>query len=133
MGDLSNDTALRGFLPEGEIDIVVGTPLTEQPFDLVSHAGREIKPRMHAFARAVFIETGATTVGNVSRSRPSRGGSLLHHPARCCHSFRQAERRQRLIAAVLLWRPTDGARRDRPFAVFEVDVFRFPESSAAAS
>jgi hypothetical protein len=34
---------IKLFLPAGEIDIVVGTPLTEQPFDLVWHAGRQIK------------------------------------------------------------------------------------------
>jgi Nucleotidyl transferase AbiEii toxin, Type IV TA system len=38
-----NAEFIKLFLPAGEIDIVVGTPLTEQPFDLVSHAGREIK------------------------------------------------------------------------------------------
>lgn len=34
---------IKLFLTAGEIDIVVGTPLTNQPFDLVQYAGREIK------------------------------------------------------------------------------------------
>ncbi|MDB5998631.1 MAG: hypothetical protein JWP52_330 [Rhizobacter sp.] len=38
-----NAEFIKLFLPAGEIDIVVGTPLTDQPFDLVSYAGREIK------------------------------------------------------------------------------------------
>ena len=38
-----NAEFIKLFLPAGEIDIVVGMPLTEQPFELVSHAGREIK------------------------------------------------------------------------------------------
>lgn len=38
-----NAEFIKPFLPAGEIDIVVGTPSTEQPFDLVSYAGREIK------------------------------------------------------------------------------------------
>ena len=38
-----NAEFIKLFLPAGEIDIVVGTPLTEQPFDLVWHAGREIR------------------------------------------------------------------------------------------
>ena len=38
-----NAEFIKLFLPTGEIDIVVGTPLTEQPFDLVLHAGLEIK------------------------------------------------------------------------------------------
>lgn len=38
-----NAEFIKLFLPAGEIDIVVGTPLTELPFDLVLHAGREIK------------------------------------------------------------------------------------------
>ena len=31
------------YLLAGEIDIVVGVPLTQRPFDLVPYAGREIK------------------------------------------------------------------------------------------
>jgi len=38
-----NAEFIKLFLPAGEIDIVVGTPLTERPFDLMSHEGREIK------------------------------------------------------------------------------------------
>ncbi len=38
-----NAEFIKLFLPAGEIDIVVGTPLTEQPFDVVLYAGREIK------------------------------------------------------------------------------------------
>lgn len=38
-----NAEFIKLFLPTGEIDIVVGTPLTEQPFDVVAYAGREIK------------------------------------------------------------------------------------------
>ncbi|ROU08024.1 nucleotidyl transferase AbiEii/AbiGii toxin family protein [Lysobacter enzymogenes] len=34
---------LKLFLPGGEIDVVVGTPLTERPFDLVEYRGRTIK------------------------------------------------------------------------------------------
>ena len=34
---------IKLFLPEGEIDIVVGTPLTDNPFEVVNHRGREIK------------------------------------------------------------------------------------------
>lgn len=34
---------LKLFLPNGEIDVVVGTPLTAQPFDLVEYHGRTIK------------------------------------------------------------------------------------------
>jgi hypothetical protein len=35
-------------LPEGEIDIVVGTPLTSSPFELVTHAGMEIRVETNA-------------------------------------------------------------------------------------
>jgi hypothetical protein len=38
-----NAEFIKLFLPAGEIDIVVGTPLTPQPFDVVPYAGREIK------------------------------------------------------------------------------------------
>ena len=34
---------LKLFLSEGEIDIVVGTPLTNRPFEMVSHAGIGIR------------------------------------------------------------------------------------------
>jgi hypothetical protein len=34
---------IKFFLPQGEIDIVVGTPLTDEPFDLVTHAGRQVR------------------------------------------------------------------------------------------
>jgi Nucleotidyl transferase AbiEii toxin, Type IV TA system len=37
-----NAEFLKFYLPEGEIDIVVGTPLTDSPFEAVSYAGREI-------------------------------------------------------------------------------------------
>ncbi len=32
----------------GEIDVVVGTPLTQQPFELVEHAGRTIRVETNA-------------------------------------------------------------------------------------
>ncbi len=35
-------------LPEGEIDIVVGTPLTPSPFEWVTHAGMEIRVETNA-------------------------------------------------------------------------------------
>ena len=38
-----NAEFIKLFLPAGEIDIVVGSALTEQPFELVSHTGRDIK------------------------------------------------------------------------------------------
>ena len=38
-----NAEFIKLFLPAGEIDIVVGTALTEHPFDIVMHAGRPIK------------------------------------------------------------------------------------------
>jgi hypothetical protein len=38
-----NAEFIKLFLPAGEIDIVVGTALTDQPFDVVRHAGRDIK------------------------------------------------------------------------------------------
>jgi predicted nucleotidyltransferase component of viral defense system len=38
-----NAEFIKLFLPTGEIDIVVGTALTEQPFEQVAHAGRDIK------------------------------------------------------------------------------------------
>jgi len=34
---------IKLFLPAGEIDIVVGSPLTEHPFDVASFAGRDIR------------------------------------------------------------------------------------------
>jgi len=34
---------IKLYLPEGEIDLVVGTALTDQPFDMVEHAGRTIR------------------------------------------------------------------------------------------
>lgn len=34
---------LKLFLPGGEIDVVVGTPLTERPFEAVEYRGRSIK------------------------------------------------------------------------------------------
>lgn len=34
---------LKFFLPAGEIDIVVGTPLTDQPFEIAHYAGRDIR------------------------------------------------------------------------------------------
>lgn len=38
-----NAEFIKFFLPTGEIDIVVGTALTEQPFEQVAYAGRDIK------------------------------------------------------------------------------------------
>lgn len=38
-----NAEFLKFFLPDGEIDIVVGTSLTEQPFEVAQYAGREIR------------------------------------------------------------------------------------------
>jgi hypothetical protein len=38
-----NAEFIKFFLPQGEIDIVVGMPLTDEPFDLVTHAGRQIR------------------------------------------------------------------------------------------
>ena len=38
-----NAEFLRLYLPDGEIDIVVGTALTDSSFDLLTYAGREIK------------------------------------------------------------------------------------------
>lgn len=38
-----NAEFIKLFLPHGEIDIVVGTPLTDNPFDLVRHRDRTIK------------------------------------------------------------------------------------------
>lgn len=38
-----NAEFIKLFLPAGEIDIVVGTALTEQPFEQVAYAGRDIK------------------------------------------------------------------------------------------
>lgn len=38
-----NAEFIKFFLPAGEIDIVVGTTLTRRPFDIVPHAGRDIK------------------------------------------------------------------------------------------
>lgn len=38
-----NAEFIKLFLPAGEIDIVVGTALTDTPFDVVTHAGRDIK------------------------------------------------------------------------------------------
>lgn len=38
-----NAEFIKLFLPAGEIDIVVGTPLTSHPFDVVRHAGRDIR------------------------------------------------------------------------------------------
>lgn len=38
-----NAEYIKFFLPEGEIDIVVGTALTPEPFDLVAYAGHNIK------------------------------------------------------------------------------------------
>lgn len=38
-----NAEFIKLFLPTGEIDIFVGTALTDQPFDVVSYAGRNIK------------------------------------------------------------------------------------------
>lgn len=38
-----NAEFIKFFLPSGEIDIVVGTALTDRPFDIVRHAGRDIK------------------------------------------------------------------------------------------
>ncbi|NBY28373.1 MAG: nucleotidyl transferase AbiEii/AbiGii toxin family protein [Betaproteobacteria bacterium] len=38
-----NAEFIKLFLPTGEIDIVVGTALTEQPFEQVAYAGRAIK------------------------------------------------------------------------------------------
>lgn len=34
---------LKFFLPDGEIDVIVGTSLTDDPFDIVAYAGREIR------------------------------------------------------------------------------------------
>lgn len=34
---------IKLFLPAGEIDIVVGTSLTDRPFDIMHHYGREIR------------------------------------------------------------------------------------------
>lgn len=38
-----NAEFIKLFLPAGEIDIVVGTALTDNPFDVVTYAGREIR------------------------------------------------------------------------------------------
>lgn len=38
-----NAEFIKFFLPAGEIDVVVGTALTDRPFDVVFHAGRYIK------------------------------------------------------------------------------------------
>lgn len=38
-----NAEFIKLYLPQGEIDIVVGTALTAQPYEVVQHAGREIK------------------------------------------------------------------------------------------
>ena len=38
-----NAEFIKFFLPSGEIDIVVGTPLTDRPFDVVEYEGRDIK------------------------------------------------------------------------------------------
>ncbi|KRI01536.1 nucleotidyl transferase AbiEii/AbiGii toxin family protein [Curvibacter sp. PAE-UM] len=38
-----NAEFIKFYLPQGEIDIVVGTALTAQPYEVVKHAGREIK------------------------------------------------------------------------------------------
>lgn len=38
-----NAEFIKFYLPDGEIDIVVGAALTEQSFDIVHYAGREIK------------------------------------------------------------------------------------------
>lgn len=38
-----NAEFIKLFLPAGEIDIVVGSALTERPFELASYAGRDIK------------------------------------------------------------------------------------------
>ncbi len=38
-----NAEYLKFYLPTGEIDIVVGASLTDSPFDVVSHFGRDIK------------------------------------------------------------------------------------------
>lgn len=38
-----NAEFIKFYLPQGEIDIVVGTALTAQPYEAVQHAGREIK------------------------------------------------------------------------------------------
>jgi hypothetical protein len=38
-----NAEFIKLFLPAGEIDIVVGTALTDRPFEVVTHAGRDIK------------------------------------------------------------------------------------------
>ncbi|MFN4351540.1 MAG: nucleotidyl transferase AbiEii/AbiGii toxin family protein [Hylemonella sp.] len=38
-----NAEFIKLYLPQGEIDIVVGTALTAQPYEVVKHAGREIK------------------------------------------------------------------------------------------
>ena len=38
-----NAEFIKFFLPAGEIDIIVGTALTASPFDVVFHAGRDIR------------------------------------------------------------------------------------------
>ncbi len=38
-----NAEFIKFYLPQGEIDVVVGTALTAQPYEVVKHAGREIK------------------------------------------------------------------------------------------
>lgn len=38
-----NAEFIKFFLPAGEIDIVVGTALTERPFEVIPYAGRDIK------------------------------------------------------------------------------------------
>jgi hypothetical protein len=38
-----NAEFIKFYLPQGEIDIVVGTALTKQPYEVVRHAGRDIK------------------------------------------------------------------------------------------
>lgn len=57
-----NAEYIKLFLPTGEIDIVVGPPLTEQPFDVVAYAGREIK-----------VETCAEIIAKKIWHRGSRG------------------------------------------------------------
>lgn len=39
---------IKLILPAGEIDVVVGTPLTPNPFEIVQYAGREIRVETNA-------------------------------------------------------------------------------------
>lgn len=57
-----NAEFIKFYLPTGEIDVVVGTALTEQPFDVVPYAGRDIK-----------VETCAEIIAKKMWHRGDRG------------------------------------------------------------